>query len=516
MEDHSTRRSDAVAIIKGAGVNLLGTVMRSLNFVFYIVLARLYGAESTGLYLIAWNTVDISSKLSIIGLDKSMLKFVAERKAVEDESGMYTKVANALQLGFFFALGIIVVLELLTPVITSHLLSKPHLLPMLRLMIPGILFWTMTYILLFSTRGLRIMRYEIYARSLAEPITLVLFSIPFYLLGFDETGLGIAFLFSTAAGAVTSLYLFSRAFDIKKLKAAFADTAGRRALLLFSYPIGLTDMTNLLMQRIDIFLLSRYASAGAVGVYGISQEVVSLVKKIRMAFDPIFMPVVAGARELGNHGDVLSHFRSVTRWILMIYLPILGVYAIAGKDILALFGSSFGTDDAVVVLVLLSLAVGFNNVLGVSELFLVITRPMINMVNLLCAMALAFLLGLWLVPAWGAPGAAMTMAIAYLVLNIVRLVEVGVLFRMHPFTLAQLKSVLSFLVAAALAWLLRLALHDVMPIGRGVPAAALFIGLYLGVLILLGLNSEERMFLNRLVKRAQARIGGGFNGRAQQ
>ena len=495
----SEHRKDVKDIAKGASVNLIGVIVRSFNFIFYLLLARLYGADATGLYLLGWSTVDISSKLGILGLDRSMLKFVAEAQTAKDDAAMYRHIAHALQLGIMFALIVTVILELLAPVITVRMLDRPELLPIFRLMAPGVIFWTISAILLFAIRGVRIMRYEILAKSLVEPLTLIVVSTGLYLLDFGNISLGIAYICATFGSALAAVIFFARVFDLRQLFKAMADGEGRMSLLSFSYAIGLYDMFNLLLQRIDIFLVSRFLDAASVGVYGIAQEVVSMVKKVRQAFDPIFVPVVSGARQRGSHDDVLSHYRSVTRWILTADAAVLGVFALASHEILSMFGPDFANPDAAMVLILLSVAVVINSVCGVSELFILITRPLINLMNTLGTIVLTFGLGYVGVRSWGAPGAAGAIVLSFAAMNIARLVEVGVMFRMQPFGPRHGYVMVAFGVSLLAGYAVRWLALPHMPLGAGVAGAVVFVLLFAPFAYRLGLAKNERAFIARML-----------------
>lgn len=93
------RQKDTRDIVRGAMVNLAGTVIRSLKFILFIVLGRLYGPEGVGLFLLSLATVDLFSNAAILGLDQTVLTLSARRHADGDEAGLYRTIGQALATG---------------------------------------------------------------------------------------------------------------------------------------------------------------------------------------------------------------------------------------------------------------------------------------------------------------------------------------------------------------------------------------------------------------------------------
>jgi O-antigen/teichoic acid export membrane protein len=384
--------------------------------------------------------------------------------------------------------------------------GRPDLVEPLRIMTPGVFFWVLTAVLVHAIRAMRIMRYEIAVKSVAEPLAVFAAALLLRSLVPGVAGLAWAFLFSTAAGTAVAATLFSRLYDPRRILRLLAAAEGRAEFVRFSSYIGIYDLLNLFLQRVDLLLLNAFGTPVMAGVYGMAQNAAVSFKKVRQSFDPMVIPVIVAAEQRAEPGELLRHFRTVTRWVLAVNLAMLGVATFGSGLIMGIFGREFA--GGAVPLALLTLAVLMNSVLGVSELFILIDRPALNLVNTAAAILVVVGAGLVLVPRYGMVGAAASLLAGYLVMNVMRLAMVRVLYTMHPFTRYNLRA----LVAAAGAGLVAAAAKS--PLGGWAPGAAsavalaVFLGVYGGLLVVLGLAEDDRALLRRAGERLLRRRGG--------
>ncbi len=498
MSAHETSRRDTRDIVRGALVNFIGVLASSLNFVFYIVLGRLYGAELTGLYLLSWASVDVVSKLGILGLDRGILAVAARHHARGDTEALHRAVAQALMIGLVASAVMVALLELLAAPAALAFYDKPELILPLRVMAWGMPFWTISAVLLFATRALRVMRYEVITKRVVEPLVMLALALPLFWLDAGITGLSIAFLCSVAAGAALAAYFFSKEMSLKKVLRSLFERPGRGDLLRFAAPIGFYDMLNLLLQRIDMFMVGRYVPTAMVGVYGMAEEAAFTVKKVRQSFDPIFIPVISAAHEIKDRAAMRLQYQNVTRWILILDAALLGVVVLAGRPLMALFGADFTAGT--VTLALLALSVMINGVLGVSELFILIDRPMLNLANTIGTIAINVTLNVLLIPQYGMEGAAAAIVIAYSAMNAARLIEVSVLFKLHPFTVYHLKAVFSALAAFGMVFAAK-AVSGLDGTLAELGFALVYLVVYFPLLLALGPAREERAVAHKVLGR---------------
>ncbi len=494
--------SDTKDIAKGAMTNFIGIVTRSLGLIFLVVVARLYGTHITGLFLLSRVSIDMISKLGILGFDRAILSVCAMKTAERNEAGLYRTLGQAFLIGLAASTGLALLLQTSAGSLADRFFQEPELRPSLQMMAWGIPFLFLSAFCVHATRSLRVMRYEVYTKSLVEPLFLLLLAVSFYRIEPGMKGLSIAFVVSTVFGAIAAGIFFSRLFSWKKLIFHLSLKGDGAHLLRLAVPAGFVDLSNLLIQRIDVILIGRFLPVSAVGVYGLAQEAAFAIKKVRQAFDPIFIPVISGASQVKDRSSMLLQYRNVTRWILLVDLCLLGVVALAASSILQLFGADFVA--GAVPLIILALGVVVSGVLGVSELFLLIGRPMVNLGNTVLSLFLTAGLLFYSIPRFGMVGAAVSLLIASLIVNGIRLAQVASFCRLQPWTSLHSKASLIFFLSLALPFSLKSLFGVSHPFWEAV-FAVIFLGIYLTSLISFGLVDEEKRIIEKgisgLVKR---------------
>jgi O-antigen/teichoic acid export membrane protein len=488
-------RQDTRDIVRGTFVNFIGMAMRGLNFAFFIVLGRLYGPNVTGVFLLALATVVMLSNLSIFGLNRAVLMLAARRYIDGDMDGVYRTIGQALRLGLAMALTVLVGLELLAPWLATTLFDKPSLVQPWRIMACALPCWTISAILLFATRALRIMKYEVITKGGVEPAVTLALALTVSAVDGGLVGLGVAVLASALVGMLTAVYFFSRELSLTRLGRACWTTRGQQQLYSLAAPIGLHELLAEFFKRTDLFLVGRYLSTDLLGVYSIVQEAAVPIKKIRQAFDPICIPVFAAAHQKRDRDNMLHQYQNVTRWILILDAGFVIGVVLAGRSLMGLFGADFVIGSVTVALLTLALAI--NGVLGVAEILLLIDKPWVNLVNTLAATVVNVVLNLLLIPRYGIIGAALASLISQVMMNIGRLIAVALLHRLQPLTQYHAKATTACFAALAPVWGIRTAAGGEQGVMADIGAAVACWLLYFILLRAFGLAPEDKEALNR-------------------
>jgi O-antigen/teichoic acid export membrane protein len=127
----------------------------------------------------------------------------------------------------------------------------------------------------------------------------------------------------------------------------------------------------------------------------------------------------------------------------------------------------------------------------------------INLVNNVIGLLSMIGLNLLLIPKYGVVGAALSLALVIAIINITRLIEVYLLFKIHPYRLQFYKPVLSAGIAFLIMFFSSKYLQNYPNVLLTiVSSSVLFLGVYVLGLYLLGIDEEDRTVLIKLKKRA--------------
>jgi O-antigen/teichoic acid export membrane protein len=496
----------------GALVVFVGKLARLSRGGFLWVITLLCGADVQGLYTTAWAVCSTLNKLARFGLLRSVVHYVTAARSVPDSERRHEHAAlGAGLLIAAVASGAVVLSAHLAADHIAAFYQKP-IARAIRIMAFTAPFVAFAWVLTSATRALRIMRYEVYVRSVGGPLILFIGGAAVGLAGFGLEAIAWVQLTMAVGNLAHAVIYFRRHFSFGDSAAAIGRPTPLRAMLRFGLPVTLTDLVYSLLVQLDVLMLAKYTDAATVGIYVLSRRLASAVLKAPQAFDAIFSSVVSELSLQQRHAELGKRFVTVTRWIFTVNLPIAVCMLLIADPILQLLGSSklaVAADLQMAIEVLFVLCVGMmiQSVFAVAEPLLAMSgRPGVNLVNNVIWLALNFALNLWLIEIYGIVGAAFGAAVAMVVVALLRVGEVYALRKVLPFRRSQFKPLLGGCLAAVPAWFLRDA--AVEPLWRAVLPSAGFLVTYGATLAALRLELEDRMLLARFWRSIRRRIGG--------
>jgi O-antigen/teichoic acid export membrane protein len=492
----TSAETDTRDLARGAGVNYLGSIARIAPRAFFLVLAgRLYGQEGFGAYTFGITVVETAAAIALFGMKRSLFRFMSEATARGET--VHRSIANgiAFAVSAGFALTLLVAFGGGALAQAFGLSSAVRPLLVLTLAIPMIV---TSDILLVAIRYTRQMRWEVYARSLIEPILLTASLIVVYFAGIREMGLAVAYVMSLLGAAVASILFFVRVFSLPTCLRVELRWSEIRQLASFTGPTAGYEFFLMLADKADIFLVSYFGSVGTVGIYGMARQFSTITKKLRAGFDRILPPVFSesvAANDLARGNQQLA---MVARWIMTAELLVVLLFVFFGEAILGFVDAGFVAAAGVVVLLMIGDA--FNGSLGVSELPFVYLRPAANIPFGAAMLIVTTGLGAFLIRDFGAEGAAMAVLVTAVVVNVARMSASRWMFGLSVVQPNLLKPIGAALITGGVVWGFLVVAGGMPVIGRLV-ALPLLLATYLGVLYSLGLEPEDRAQIGRLLAR---------------
>jgi O-antigen/teichoic acid export membrane protein len=224
---------------------------------------------------------------------------------------------------------------------------------------------------------------------------------------FAHTALVVALL-ATLITLILQIFLLRRALAslVPMVKRQYAFITWLKA----SLPMGMAELTNVLLSFIDVLMLSFFVSPGEVAIYFAATRLVQLISFIPFATSAAMSPRFTEAHAR-NDIQALGHFVTQTARLtsLAMGLTAIGLMGMA-PWLLLLFGSGFDQGQMVVIII------------GVGLICHSLTGPGEDVLNMLgaenvCAkgslamLVIAFVLNSILIPVYGVYGAAVATAL---------------------------------------------------------------------------------------------------------
>jgi O-antigen/teichoic acid export membrane protein len=419
---------------RGAFFNTIALLASNFRGVFTFLVARLLGPAALGTFAVAWAMTDLISKIGIFGLDDAITTFIARSQAIGDHarSRVLFRLAVLLALVQSALTAVIVIAAI-------HLFGDQLRLPremvsalaVVLCALPGIALYRVSTSI---SRGMKVMKHDIYSRGMTEPTVTTLALLVALAIGFKNFAPEVAAIVGTAASGAVALMLASRLFKHMPARhGAVSFYREAQALLGYAAPISAYQLLNTFIMRSDVFLLGWFIGRApgvtlvTVGVYGAVVDVASGLRKVNQAFNPIFAPVVAGMTERGDHERAAHTYARLAQWMLWILLPLVGAMALSGGIILMIYGPAFRQGAAWLGIV--GIACATTAFVSLGETVIMVQRPRLNLLNSSITCALAVGANLWLIPRFGAMGAAFGILIPYVVQGVLRYFVLRLVFR---------------------------------------------------------------------------------------
>jgi O-antigen/teichoic acid export membrane protein len=484
---------------RGGGITFVGKLVTlASRLIIAFILARLLGATQLGLYNLAVSAIWVASGVALFGLDTAMTRYVAIFANRRDEAGLWGTLQIGLGVTTFLSIVIGICLFVFSDTIAEQRFHEPDLAPLLRLASLIVPFLTLSTTAGAATQGFKKMRHAAIARDIVQPLIRLTLIVCLVLIGLNTLGALLILGLAVAVSAVMLLYSLNKLFALKRpLHAGRRDT---RDIVRFSLSVYLSDLMILFQENIQTLLLGLLNTVANVGRFTVANQLNLIGSMFQGSITTASKPIIAELYDQGERGQMKRVYQTASKWIFTFNIPFFLIVVLFPTQILSLFGKSFVAGAT--ALVLLSWAKMVDVSTGMCGALIDMTGyAKLKLINGMVQLILSLSLNILLTPTWGVAGAATAVLIGVSSINLLRLIEVFVLFRLLPFDASVLKPVTAGLAGliAALA-VNQLIAAVAYPLDVVISASAL-LAVYLGTIVLLGLAPEDRAVLARLRRR---------------
>lgn len=379
-----------------------------LSFAFNIIAARLLGAEGSGQYFLALSITAIGSLIGRVGLDNTLLRFIAIKSTNKDWAGVRGIYSLGMRIAISASLIVTLSILILAPWLADKLFKNQQLIEPLRWMSLSILPFSVLNLQSECLKGIKHIREAMLVQSVGVPLISVILLIPLVSRS-GIIGACIAYLSGTIIVCVTGKWVWNNAMmnrEATTKKILFSKIWGT------CRPLFLVSLLNEGVRPwAPLFLLGILSTATEVGIFGAAMRIVSLTTFMLFTINNVLAPKLA---ELYTKNDMIMFATTARRSAGMIALlasPIFLLFILRSEWVMYVFGKEF-TQGGFVLAVLAAgqIANVFTGSLGV---ILIITGNEKLTQNLTIASTIALvIISFLLIPSMGGIGAALAISIS--------------------------------------------------------------------------------------------------------
>src|SRR2546421_6882248 len=479
-------QSEVSGVAGAAGLQSLGSTIGSiLRFIGSFLIQYGFGPAGYGIYTLSLSLVSLISAVFNLGLDDASVRFVAIYRSKQQPKSLRGVLIFCTALAG--TAGIIAALLLLffAPILVAYWINfkqhhvantdtLSHGIAILQILAPVIPLMTMQVVWFAGLRGFKAFKWRVLSSSILQP-TLMILLLGFVVLFFHtQDGIiwvAIAYLIGTLFNTVLSLYFLFREFS--RFATPEPEHYEVREWLAFASLNFLTTIVDTLLDSIDTILLAVFGIADvAIGQYGAAIRLGGFIALPLSSINNVFAPTIAELHSQGEMQKLESIFKLTTKWTTTFTLPLFLIMVLFSPYLMALPGSGFAS--AWPLLIAFSVGSMINAGTGAVGYVLLMTGyQRLSFLNSLVAVIVNIGLGILLTPHYGAMGTAISTGLAICVLNFMRVLQVRVILKMHPYRWDVLKPVAAGVISAALVvallYLLRVShIHTTAHIGHSI------------------------------------------------
>lgn len=475
-------------VAKGGGIALIGRAVGViLAYIFSLLVARLCGAGTYGLFSFVLSLLLIFGRISSLGLHIAAIKFGSV--AVGEGNYSYFKGYLRMMVRLVFLSSLIVSIFFLSfHGAIARFFSKPGLAPYL--IIFGLFF---PLYILFRTlsetyKAIKRIDLVVLFQNIGLYVIGTAFLLIYFLAGLRFLAPVLAYFTAIAFLLVGVIYVYHKLLpEGREEKVSFS------SVWKVSVPLMFSGILSVILMHVDRIMVGYYKTSAELGFYSAAVRSALFVSFGLMAINYIFPPIISQLFSQGKIREMERIGRRSSRWATLFSLTIFFFFLSFGKEFLSLFGKGFETGYA--VLLIISFAHIMNSAVGSVGFALSMTEYQVHYLALtFLSVIINIVANIILIPKIGIEGAAIATAISMITIKFLSLVLVRKKLGIWLFT-ERAPELLFFLIIYSSALLfIRNNLHFVFSL--------IALSLVIPAFLALFTDSQDR----ELLRKALARI----------
>ncbi|WP_423746931.1 flippase (plasmid) [Haladaptatus sp. SPP-AMP-3] len=412
-----------------ASIAFIGKLLRRCGeFGLLVLIARELGAAALGVYSLALVFLEIGGRMSQLGMNVTVLKFIPEYLQEDDQDHLFglsvLAVVTPLVIGTFVA----GTLYILYPWIITKLDTSNG--DVLRIFFLGVPLFALIYILEAVTRGFKETKYSAYIRDIGYAGSAFVIGGSAILLRQSLYSFALGYLFALVLSVFLGIYYLYRLLPTAR---SITPKFEMKKVYQYSFTVMFAGIAQYVMIWTDVLVIGWFKSDAVVGHYEAAFQTSVLLSFALISVNAIFPSIVSDLYQRREFDVLEQTYQSIVKWVSSLTLLaalFMGIYA---QEILSIFGTSFETATEILIVlifgrVVLSAAGPCGYLLSMAG------QERLETTNVILVSILNLCLNVIGVTNYGILGAAVATTISVSVLNLLRVIELYFLLDINPFS----------------------------------------------------------------------------------
>lgn len=383
-------------------------------------LAHKYGAFGSGLFFIPYTFAFLCALISQLGLGNACMKFAPVLKNEDPKNLSFLWTSTLLAVGTF---SICLLLALFTaPDFFSSLVFKsPDKADYILYAAPIILFWSLTYLIIFFRQSLGDVSGITIIENTIIPWGMLLIAGSTFIV--DMSVLHYVFCISMLFGATFVYAFFStrKRYDLCfSLKLNSSLTI--RDIVAYTIPLLIIAFAQNSLVWINTLILGGIGSVADSAIFVSAMRVAVSISILLYTFNSVYVPHISSAYARQDFKAINDLYSDITCSLSLFSFMILGMSVMYSGEIMAAFGSDY--DGGTECLLYLILGNVFSCYIGpVGYVLLMAGRSKLEAFNTVTALVVNSVLCLVLYQFMGVSGAGAAFFVSFVLVNMLRYIQ---------------------------------------------------------------------------------------------
>ncbi len=409
--------SNIKKLIASSGVNFLFRILGlGFSFLITIVITRLFGIDSYGLYALAFTIAQALAMVFALGIPNALVKIIGNERLnwKQAKKVLLKGIKIVLIIGLIPLITIILGHDLLS----IHLFNKPHLSPYFLLLAIGLPLMILHELLLYffiATQNFK--KYNWFMFVMPHSIFLVLLLVISF-LKWDGACVFGCYVVAITITVITEIFYV---FELQPNQTP--SILKSKQLLKISSPMMFSGLLIFLLSWTDTIMLGFYMSEADVGIYNVAFRLGSIGFLVIVSVSTFITPKISLLYGEKNYSELKRTIQNATRLVFLLSIPLFGVIFLGRDFFLKLFGEEVIAGNN--ALALISVGILFSASCGNVDQILNMTGGEKILRNItIVSFLLNIILNFIFIPTKGINGAALASLITNITLNIICLIYI--------------------------------------------------------------------------------------------
>ena len=284
------------------------------------------------------------------------------------------------------------------------------------------------------------------------------------------------------------IYFLNREFPLKRsFRVSYKIL---KEMVVFSVPVWLSSLLIQFQSNIQSIFIGSLDTIAGVGIFSVASQITSVSGEFSSSINVTSKPIIAELHDKGDIKQMERIYQLVNKWVVIAQIPIFLVMVIFPKTLLSIFGEDYTNGNIALII----LAVGGLVKVGTGMGGIIIDMTgytKLKLMNSILRLVAFIVLDLLLIPRWGLIGAAVAALGGEGLVNILRLLEVYVIYKIIPYNRSFYKPLIATFSAVGLVMLTRKFISpDTNYLYAGLNIGVMLLT-YVAIILLLRFTDEE-------------------------